>query len=115
MLVQSVIETKAFLTAAKDAGMDEEEREALVSMIANNPTIGDLMQGTGGCRKVRYRKPGTGKSGGYRVISWFGGDDIPVVLLSVFGKNERANLSKAERNDLAKLTGQLRDSLRIRK
>jgi hypothetical protein len=115
MLVHSVIETKAFLAAAKDAGMDEEEREALVTTIANNPRIGDVMQGTGGCRKRRYRKRGTGKSGGYRIISWFGGDDIPVVLLSVFGKNERANLSKAERNDVAKLTGQLRDSLRKKK
>jgi hypothetical protein len=115
MLVHSVIETKAFLAAAKDAGMDEEEREALVTTIANNPRIGDVMHGTGGCRKLRYRKRGTGKSGGYRIISWFGGDDIPVVLLSVFGKNERANLSKAERNDVAKLTGQLRDSLRKKK
>ena len=110
--MQTVIETAAFLGAAKNAGIDEEEREALVAMIATNPMAGDVMQGTGGCRKLRYRKPGMGKSGGYRVISWFGGDDIPVVLLTVFGKNERANLSKAERNALAKLTGQLRDSLR---
>lgn len=70
------------------------------------------MQGTGGCRKLRYRKPGTGKSGGYRVVTWFGGDDIPVFLLTMFGKNERANLSKAERNGLAKLTDQLRETLR---
>ena len=113
--MQSVIETKAFLAAAKDAGMDEEERETLISTIAANPTGGDMMQGTGGCRKLRYRKPGTGKSGGYRVVTWFGGDDIPVFLLTVFGKNERANLSKAERNALASLTGQLRDSLGKRK
>jgi hypothetical protein len=84
-------------------------------MVANSPTGGDLMQGTGGCRKLRYRKPGSGKSGGYRVITWFGGGDIAIFLLTVFGKNERANLSKAERNDLAKLTGQLRESLRKRK
>jgi len=75
--VQTVIETRAFLAAAKDAGMNEEEREALVGLVARSPTAGDLMQGTGGCRKLRYKKPGTGKSGGYRVISWFGGGDIP--------------------------------------
>jgi hypothetical protein len=112
MAVQTVIETNAFLAAAKGAGMSEEEREALVAIVASNPTTGDLMQGTGGCRKLRHRKPGKGKSGGYRVITWFGGDDIPVFLLTVFGKNERANLSKAERNALASLTGQLRDTLR---
>ena len=110
--MQTIIETAAFLSAAKDAGMDEEERGELVAQIARSPAAGDLMQGTGGCRKLRYKKPGTGKSGGYRVITWFGGGDIPVFLLTVFGKNERANLSKAERNALAKLTGQLRDSLR---
>jgi len=92
--------------------MSEEEREALVAMVAKDPTIGDLMQGTGGCRKMRYKKPGRGKSGGYRVITYFAGSDIPVFLLTVFGKNERANLSKAERNALAKLTDQLKDSLR---
>lgn len=115
MVVQTVIETNAFLAAAKDAGMGEEEREALVATVGSNPTAGDLMQGTGGCRKLRYKKPGTGKSGGYRVITYFGGDDIPVFLLTVFGKNERANLNQAERNALAKLTGKLRDSLRKKK
>lgn len=113
--VQTVIETNAFLTAAKGAGMDEEEREALVGLVASEPTAGAMIQGTGGCRKLRFRKPGTGKSGGYRVVTWFGGGDIPVFLLTVFGKNEPANLSKAERNALAKLTGQLRDSLRNKK
>lgn len=115
MVVQTVIETNAFLAAAKDAGMGEEERETLVAIVATNPTAGDLMQGTGGCRKLRYKKPGTGKSGGYRVITYFGGANIPVFLLTVFGKKERANLSKTERNALAKLTGQLRDSLRKKK
>lgn len=94
--------------------MDEEERQTLIAIVATTPAAGDLMQGTGGCRKLRYKKPGSGKSGGYRVITWFGGDDIPVFMLTVFGKNERANLSKAERNQLAKLTGKLRDSLRER-
>jgi hypothetical protein len=113
--VQTVIETKAFLSDAADAGMSEEEREALIAIIARNPTAGDVMQGTGGCRKVRYKKPGTGKSGGYRAITYFGGKDIPVFLLSVFGKSQRANLSQAERNHLAKLTGQLRATLRKKK
>lgn len=91
--------------------MTEEEREALVAIVASDPTAGHLMQGTGGCRKLRYKKAGTGKSGGYRVITYFGGRGIPVFLLTVFGKNQRANLNQAERNALAKLTGQLRETL----
>jgi hypothetical protein len=113
--VQTVIETTAFLASAKSAGMSEEEREAVVAAVANDPTAGDIMQGTGGCRKLRHKKPGGGKSGGYQVVTWFGGGDIPVFLLTVFGKNERANLSKAERNELAKLTGTLSDTLRKKK
>jgi hypothetical protein len=55
------------------------------------------MKETGGCRKVRIAKDGEGKSGGYRVITWFGAGDIPVFLLSVFAKGQKANLSKKER------------------
>jgi len=62
------------------------------------------MQGTGGCRKVRVAGKGRGKSGGYRVITFFTGPDLPVFLITVFGKGETANLTKAERNELAKLT-----------
>ena len=69
------------------------------------------MPGCGGARKLRVAKPGKGKSGGYRVISYFAGDDVPVFLLTVFGKNEKTNLTKAERNVLAGLTKTLRDSL----
>lgn len=108
--MQTVIQPKSFLTAAKAAGMWE--REALVDYVAANPTAGDLMQGTGGCRKLRHRRPGTGKSGGYRVITFFDGEDIPVALLTVFGKNERDNLTKAERNALATATARMAAKLR---
>lgn len=110
--MHTVVETRAFLADAQDAGMGEEEREALVAYVAADPTRGDVMQGTGGCRKLRFKKPGTGKSGGYRVITWFGGVEIPVFLLTVFGRNEKANLSQAERNALANLTGRLKETLR---
>ena len=99
------------LAAAKDAGMAAEDQMAVVDLIAANPQIGDIMPGCGGARKVRIARPGKGKSGGYRIITYYGGDDIPVFLLTVFGKNERANLTRAERNALAVLTKRLRDSL----
>ena len=110
--VQTVIETKEFLAAVKRAGMGDEEREALISLVANEPTVGDLMQGTGGCRKLRFRRAGTGKSGGYRTVTFYGGTDIPVIMLTVFGKNERSNLTKAERNALAKATVIMAEKLR---
>src|SRR5262245_524365 len=109
--MQTVIETRAYLAAADAAGMTADEQERVVLMIAAQPDAGDVMPETGGCRKVRVAGRSKGKSGGYRLITYFGGGDIPVFLLTVFSKGERANLSRAERNELAKLARKLRGSL----
>ena len=82
--------------------MSEEERFAVVNFIAENPTAGALMPGTGGARKIRVAGRGKGKSGGYRVVTYFAAPDIPVFMLAVINKGERANLSKAEQNELRK-------------
>ena len=92
--------------------MTEAERFDLVTMIAQAPEAGDVMEGTGGVRKVRFAAPGRGKSGSYRVITFFTGPDVPVFLITVFTKGDRANLTKAERNDLAKLSKVLVETYR---
>lgn len=102
-----MVETRAYLRAAADAGMHDEELFAVVDAVAGNPELGDRIAGTGGFRKFRMRKPGTGKSGGYRVVTFFSGENLPVFLITVFGKGEKANLTKAERNGLALLSKQL--------
>jgi hypothetical protein len=102
--MHSVCETKAFESAAKDAGMSREEVDALTDFIALNPDAGDEIEGAGGCRKVRVSGRGKGKSGGYRVVTFFTGPKLPIFLITVFGKGERSNLTKAEQNGLAKLT-----------
>ncbi len=61
-----------------------------------------MIKGTGGARKVRFGGRGKGKSGGYRVIAYYGGDDIPVFLLNVFAKGDKVDLSKSELNELRK-------------
>lgn len=109
--MQTVIETAAYIAAAKDAGMTAVEMVAVVDTIAANPEAGDIMPGCGGARKLRVAKPGAGKSGGYRVITYYAGDAVPVFLLTVFGKGEKANLTKGERNALSAMTKTLRDSL----
>jgi hypothetical protein len=83
--------------------LTEAERAALISFVAENPTAGNLMQGTGGARKLRWGAGGKGKSGGARAITYYAGPDIPVFLMAIFGKNEKANLSKAERNELREI------------
>ena len=56
-----------------------------------------------------------GKSGGARIIYLYGGEDLPVFVLAAFAKNEKANLSPAERNALGKLVGDLIKNYRRRK
>lgn len=87
--------------------LSAQERQEIVEYLAKRPKAGDLMEGTGGVRKLRWRRGNRGKSGGVRVIYYFHSDAMPLYLLTVFGKNERANLSKAERNALSALVAQL--------
>lgn len=79
------------------------ERRDVIDYLAAHPKAGDLMEGTGGIRKLRWGRGGQGKSGGVRVIYYFHSEAMPLYLLTLFAKNERANLSKAERNELAGL------------
>jgi len=83
------------------------EFQSLITHLAENPCSGAIMVGTGGIRKLRWVREGMGKSGGARVIYYFHDHRIPLYLLSIFGKNEKINLSKAEANELSKLVGLL--------
>ena len=112
--VHTVVETPAYLAAAADAGMTDDEMKAAVDLIAGNPSAGDIMQGAGGWRKVRVAGKGRGKSGGYRVITYYATAEVPVFLLTVFSKGDRASLTKGERNALGVLSKRLTDSLRGR-
>jgi hypothetical protein len=83
------------------------ERQDLLNYLAAHPKAGDLIEGTGGIRKLRWGRGGRGKSGGVRVIYYYHNDLMPIYLLTLFAKNEQDNLSKAERNELAKLVSVL--------
>jgi hypothetical protein len=98
--MQAVVETPGYLADARSAGLTDEERAHIVALVSCQPTAGDAIVGTGGARKIRVAGRGKGKSGGYRVVTFFGGQDIPVFLLAVFGKGDKVNLTKVERNDL---------------
>ena len=91
--LQAVVELPEFQKRAK-AIMSELERESAINFIAANPEAGVSLGG--GLRKVRIPREGGGKSGGYRRIYVFGGAHMPIFLITVFAKNEKANLSKTE-------------------
>lgn len=113
--MQSVIQTTTFLAQAKRCGLSDDELQEIVAVIAADPEAGALMAGTGGARKLRHAREGQGKSGGFRTIHYFGGGDIPVFALAIYGKNEMDNISKAGRNELARVLPKLADDYRQRK
>ena len=102
--LQTVVELDTFLKRAK-AIMSDAERMAIVSFLAANPEAGASLGG--GLRKVRIQRPGTGKSGGYRTLYVFGGITMPLFLVTVFAKNEKDNLTKAEQAAAVELSKQL--------
>lgn len=86
------------------------ERQDILSYLAAHPKAGDLIEGTGGVRKLRWGRAGRGKSGGVRIIYYYHSELMPLYLLTLFAKNDQDNLSKAERNGLAKLVDLLVES-----
>lgn len=104
--MHTVSEMKAFRKAAERAGMSDDDIIDLIDYLAGTPEAGDEITGTGGCRKVRFSIRGNnkGKSGGVRTITFYTGETLPVFLITVFGKGQKVNLTKAERNALLGIT-----------
>jgi hypothetical protein len=112
--MQTVVETPSYLVDAERL-FSSVERAAIVVRLAADPACGVLIPGSAGIRKVRFGFGGRGKSGGARVIYLFSGEDVPVFLLAVFAKNEKANLSAAERNALGKMVSAMVQNYRRQK
>jgi hypothetical protein len=110
--MQSVLSTPTFSRQAKGLRLKEDELSEIEATLAADPLVGDVMPGTGGARKVRFAGRGKGKSGGYRTIHYYGGDDVPVFLLAIYGKDAKADLTRDEKNELAKLLPLIADAYR---
>jgi hypothetical protein len=112
--MQTVVETPSYLAVA-DRLFSPDERMAIVERLASDPRCGVVIPGSGGIRKVRFGFGARGKSGGARIIYLFSGEGLPVFVLAAFAKNEKANLSPAERNVLAKMVTDMVENYRRRK
>lgn len=102
----TVAETLPFLRKIKSL-LSVEERTDLIAYLAEHPYSGVVIQGTGGIRKLRWSRHRKGKSGGVRVIYYVYNESMPLYLLAVFGKNEKANISDEEKHILATLVKEL--------
>jgi len=98
----TIAELPEFIHAAQKL-LTETERQDIILYLAEHPKTGDLLEGTGGVRKLRWGRGGQGKSGGVRVIYYFHDEVMPLYLLTLFAKGDQSNLTKGERNELADL------------
>lgn len=102
----TVVETKRFITdVSKD--MTKDEHEEFIRFIAQNPTKGVIIEGTGGIRKIRWAIGSRGKSSGVRVIYYYHNNDIPLFLLAAYRKKHKANLTQSEKNQMKNLVREI--------
>ena len=77
------------------------QRDAVIDLVAYEPACGDIIPGSGGLRKVRIGRDGMGKRGGTRVVYYFYNEDFPILLLALYAKNEKSDLTIAEKREFA--------------
>ena len=87
----TVIETPIFSKLCLDY-WTEDERGAFAAWIAANPESGDVIPGSGGCRKDRWSRAGSGKRGGVRVIHYNQPADGRIYLLLIYAKSAKDNV-----------------------
>ena len=87
----TIIETPSFVDDAKRL-WSEEERGAFCAWLAANPEVGTVIPGSGGCRKVRWTRSGSGKQGGERVIYFTRVSEEEIWLLVIYSKAVKGNI-----------------------
>jgi hypothetical protein len=103
----TVAETPHFLRQVASV-WDEAEHEAFVTFIASHPAAGDVIPDTGGVRKVRWSRTGSGKRGGTRVIYFYHDADRPLYLLMVYAKAQQEDLTADEKRAVRALAKALK-------
>lgn len=96
------VETRAFTRRVAEL-LDDEDYARLQRYLAEHPDVGDVMEGTGGLRKVRVAMAGRGKSAGARAIYYHFVPQSHIAMLLIFAKNEQEDLSPEQRRALGKI------------
>ena len=102
-MIREFIFTKPFLASWKAMGLDSESLKILEEILLDNPHIGDVIQGTGGARKMRIQLEGRGKSGGGRVIYLDVFEKEKLYLLFAYPKNVQEDLTEEQKKSIKML------------
>lgn len=97
-----IIETDTYIRTARKI-ISDRERLLIRETLAESPKSGAIIRGSGGARKIRFAANNKGKSGGVRVIYYCIERDGNLLLLDIFSKSDKENLSKKEINELRDL------------
>lgn len=110
--IHTVVETRAFTSRVKKLGLSRDELASIYDVYARAPDYGAIVRRTGGLRKGRIAKRSTGKSGGYRVFSFFADRSHPVFLLWMLDKTDEDTLTDEQEKAFKLLTTGLKKELR---
>ena len=109
--MQTVAETPTFTQQAVKL-FDEEEKQELITFLAENPLAGDVIPGTGGVRKLRFAATGKGKRGGARVIYYYLDGSLPLYALLAYPKNAKSDMTPDEKRAVTALVTALKTARR---
>jgi hypothetical protein len=107
--------TEWFESSWKEQRLSDEHLRLLQGELLRNPVCGDVMRETGGFRKMRFALPGSGKSGGVRVIYLDISEYFTLYLVLTYPKSEKDNLSSSERSELKQIATNIKNNLRKRR
>ena len=109
----TVVELGPFLRQAAKIWR-EEEQSAFVEHIAFNPEDGVVIPDTGGIRKIRWSRTGSGKRGGVRVVYFYYNPEMPLYLISMYAKAEREDISPDEKRNMVDFVTALKRKHRVK-
>lgn len=108
----TIVETVTYSAQLDRVGVSTAERAAINDQYATQPDYGAVIRRTGGLRKGRIAKEATGKSGGYRVFSFYADLHHPVFLLWIIDKAKESTLTEAQEQTFKTLTSLLKAECR---
>lgn len=94
-IIMVIIETSIF-TKKITSLLNDEEYRSLQNLLLETPSIGDIIQGSGGIRKIRWGISGRGKRGGARIIYYWENNQQQIFMLYAYAKNEQDDLTKEQ-------------------
>lgn len=107
-MIREFIYTKTFRNSWKAMGLNDEDLKDLEDILLENPQTGNVIQGTGGARKIRIQLNSKGKSGGGRVIYLDVFEKEKLYLIYAYPKSVQVDLSAGQKEAIRKIIEQIK-------